>query len=478
MYTNSNIMLIEVSIGELVDKISILELKQKYIKNPQKKQEASKEFNTLLKHSSYVSNQFFFYSLLYHINEQIWFLTDEIKRFEFNQLTEESTKDFARISNDIFVLNQKRFRLKKIFDMIYSSGIKEQKSYAETYCKIVVKDEEVLLDKIAEINYLLLEYDYVLFEAPDTRKIQEIFKCPIIIDEMILKNLGGTITHTIDLIEYKIQDDKIRKQYELLPIKYVASGTLGDFIHQLSIINENFYRTGAKGYLYITDYFCMFNWGSVKTYHDTYEIISKQRYIHTYSMYSKQRFMQSIFCTNNEDPFDINLSSWRAEPHFFNSNPWSKTFEKFYKIKWGNHKWLDVPYDPKWENCILINTIDYRGTIENIDFTEIYEKYNKTHKILFICNAEKHYKHFLSTYKIQIDCCYLNNFTEICTAIRSCKLFVGALSLFLSIAHAVHDVPHLIGLNESPEDKIRMSDMDKIVPTAKFSFKEIETFNI
>jgi hypothetical protein len=55
---------------------------------------------------------------------------------------------------------------------------------------------------------------------------------------------------------------------------------------------------------------------------------------------------------------------------------------------------------------------------------------------------------------------------------------VGALSLFLSIAHAVHDVPHLIGLNESPEDKIRMADVDKIVSTAKFSFKEIETFNI
>ena len=462
-------MLIEVSIGELVDKISILELKQKYIKNPQKKQEASKEFNSLLKHSNYVSNQFFFYNLLYYVNEQIWFLTDNVKKFEFDKLTDETRKNYADITNDIFTFNQKRFRLKKI----YSSNVKEQKSYAETYCKIIVKDEEVLLDKIAEINYLFLEYDYILFESPCIKKIHEIFKCPTIIDEEILKNIGGDITNTINLFEYKIHDNKIRKKYELLPIKYVASGTLGDFVHQLSIINENFYRTGAKGCLYITDYFCMFNWGSVKTYHDTYEIISKQRYIHTYSMYSKQRFMQSIFCTTIEEPFDINLSSWRVESNFFNSNPWSKTFEKFYKIEWGKHKWLDVPYDSKWENCVLINTINYRGTIENINFLEVYEKYNKTHKILFICNSEKHYEHFLSTYKIKIECCYLNNFTEICTAIRSCKLFIGALSLFLSIAHAVHDVPHLIGLNESPEDKVRMTDLDKIVPTAKFSLDEI-----
>jgi len=466
-------MLIEVSIGELVDKISILELKQKYIKNPQKKQEASKEFNTLLKHSDYVSNQFFFYSLLYYVNEQIWFLTDKVKNFEFDKLTDETRKKYANITNDIFTLNQKRFRLKKIFDMIYSSNVKEQKSYAETYCKIIVKDEEELLDKIAEINYLLLEYDYVLFEAPCIKKIRDIFKWPTIIDEKILKNIGGDITHTIHLIDYNIQDSKIRKKYEFLPIKYVASGTLGDFIHQLSIINENFYKTGSKGILYITDYFCMFNWGPVKTYHDTYEIISKQRYIHTYSMYSRQNFMNNIFCTNNEELFDINLSSWRVDASFFNSNPWSKTFEKFYNIEWGKHKWLDVPYDPKWENCVLINTIDYRGTIENIDFMEVYEKYNKTHKILFICNSEKHYKHFLSKYKINIECRYLRDFTEICSAIGSCKLFVGALSMFLSIAHAIHDVPHIIGLNESPEDKIRMSDLDKIVPTAKFSLEEI-----
>jgi hypothetical protein len=468
-------MLIEVSIGELVDKISILELKQKYIKNPQKKQEASKEFNTLLKHSSYVSNQFFFYSLLYYINEQIWVLTENVKKFgDFDKLTDETLKKYASITNDIFTLNQKRYRLKKIFDMIYASNVKEQKSYNETYCKIIIKDEEELLDKIAEINYLLSEYDYVLFEAPCIKKIQDIFKWPTIIDEKILKNVGGKITHTIHLFNYNIQDNKIRKKYEFLPIKYVASGTLGDFIHQLSIINENFYKTGTKGYLYITDYFCMFNWGSVKTYHDTYEIISKQRYIHTYSMYSRQRFMQSIFCTETPDSFDINLSSWRSDPQFFNSNPWSKTFEKSYNIEWGKHKWLDVPYDSKWKNCVLINTIDYRGTIENIDFLKVFEKYNKTHKILFICNSEKHYNHFLSTYKIKIDCRYLSNFTEICTAIRSCDLFVGALSLFLSIAHAVHDVPHLIGLNESYEDKIRVSDLDKIVPAAKFSLNEIK----
>jgi len=471
-------MLIEVSIGELVDKISILELKQKFIKNPQKREESSKEFKSLLKYSNYITDQLFFYNLLYYVNEQIWFLTNDVKTFEkdFKFLNTLQIMEYSKITNDIFVFNQKRYRLKKIFDMIYSSNKREQKSYSECCCNIVINDEETILDKIAEINYLLLEYDYVLFDSPCIQKINNIFKWPNIINENAKIDLGITATKCIYLEEFQIPE-KIRKNYEFLPKKYVSSGALGDFIHQLSVINENFYNTGVKGYLYITDYYSSFNKGPVKTYHDTYDIISKQRYIHTYSMYSKQRFMQNILATNNDDYFDINLSVWRSDTiskSNFNHVPWSVTFQKFFQVEWGKHKWLDVPYDEKWKDCILINTIHYRGTIQNIDFPKIYEKYNNTYKFLFVCNSEEHYKHFVETYKINIECCYLNTFTEICVAIRSCKLFIGALSMFLTIAHACH-TPHLIGLNECIEDTVRVSNMDQIIPMAAL---DIDKLNI
>ena len=44
-------------------------------------------------------------------------------KFEFDKLTDETRKNYADITNDIFTFNQKRFRLKKIFDMIYSSNL-------------------------------------------------------------------------------------------------------------------------------------------------------------------------------------------------------------------------------------------------------------------------------------------------------------------------------------------------------------------
>ena len=176
-------MLIEISVGELVDKICILELKQKCIKDTKKLKEANKEFNSLLKYSHYITGQLFFYNLLYYVNEQIWLLTNDVKKINFNSLNDEySVKKYANLTNNIFVLNQKRFRLKKIFDMIYSSDIKEQKSYSELSCKILVDNEETILDKIAEINYLLLEYDYIIFDNLYTEKINTIFKCPTIIN--------------------------------------------------------------------------------------------------------------------------------------------------------------------------------------------------------------------------------------------------------------------------------------------------------
>lgn len=472
-------MLIEISVGDLVDKMSILDLKQKYIKDPIKLEEVKKELTNMSPHNHYIQSQPFFYHLLYNVNDKIWNLTEEIKRFDMSRVIfvddgysdYSELKRFAKISNDIFEYNQKRFRMKRIFDLLFSSDIKEQKSYSNTFCNIIVKDEETVMDKLAEINYLMLEYDYVLFDAslPCIERVQTIFKSPTVIDLDKMNRMQGKITKEISLSEFCIEID-VRKMCEFLPIKYIASGTLGDFIHQLSIINENFYKTGSKGILFLTDMYNMFNWGPVETFKDTYEIISKQRYIKAYALFSRQRhtLQQPSF---NEDNIDINLCDWRVDPYYFNANPWSVTFNKYYKIEWAEHPWLTVPLDSKWENCILINTIDYRGTIQNIDFVELVKKYGEKYKILFICNAEKHYNHFVQTYTKDVPICLLNNFTDICIAIRSCKLFIGALSSFLTIAHACH-IPHLIGLNESQEDRIRVNNMDEIIPSAKFNLDD------
>ena len=58
------------------------------------------------------------------------------------------------------------------------------------------------------------------------------------------------------------------------PIIYISGGLLGDFIHQLSVINENYIKLGRKGILYIANNIGgdNFTFGLQQTFDDTYNI--------------------------------------------------------------------------------------------------------------------------------------------------------------------------------------------------------------
>jgi hypothetical protein len=154
-------MKLEVSIGEAVDKYSILELKSQLIRIPDKLTEIEKERTSILDEcATYIATSPFFYSLLLHINKEIWLMTDKIK------LLTPMDKAFAYIAHDIFEYNQIRFRLKTIFNKLHGSPLIEQKSYSESHCHLIVPTEECLYSKIAEINYLAIRYDTISFETP------------------------------------------------------------------------------------------------------------------------------------------------------------------------------------------------------------------------------------------------------------------------------------------------------------------------
>ena len=181
-----------------------------------------------------------------YVNETIWDMTDTIK----GMILENNEIEFARISNEIFEFNQKRFRIKSFFNTLTNSLIKEQKSYALSYCKIIIPDETTFYNKLAEINYLSIEYDRILFECPFISIVENIFKTPNI--DYTDTNTNSLISVTINLSEFEISTD-IKHIFEFEPIKYINGGMFGDFIHGLSVINEHFYNTGRKGLLYIAD---------------------------------------------------------------------------------------------------------------------------------------------------------------------------------------------------------------------------------
>jgi hypothetical protein len=402
---------VDISIGEAIDKFSILELKAKFIKDDLKLVEINKEIKALDSCVIYKKKYAFFYKLLSYVNEEIWKNTDTIKK-----MTIDNT-EFSKIANIIFELNQCRFRVKNWFNILTSSNIKEQKSYINTHCNITVNDEINILNKIPEINYILLQFDEVSFSTNNTSFIKNIFKNPNIVD---IKR-DNDVTY-INLFDFSIGEHLINI-FEFEPISYISGGLLGDFIHQLSVINENFYKFGRKGLLYISNNVGdAFRFGIDKAYNDTYNIISKQNYIKGYFIY-------------NNEKYDINLSMWRESQLLYRAN-WYTIFKHTYSIDWGKHKWLTVDTINDWTNKIVINYSKSRMDI-NIDYNRLLAIYGNS--LIFVGFDDSDYKLF--TIKLNnIDIKYYcpKSLEELVNIISSCKLFIGGLSAPLAFAFSIH----------------------------------------
>jgi hypothetical protein len=202
-------------------------------------------------------------------------------------------------------------------------------------------------------------------------------------------------------------------------ISYLAGGMLGDFIHELSVINEKYLQTGKKGILYISEKGDNFRYGLINTFKDTYNIISQQEYIERYEIYNNQHI-------------DIDLNSWRWNKSVDYKN-WYNKYRETYHIEWAHHKWLNVPKEEKWSDKVLVNTTSYRWPI-HIDFNILSNFYKND--IIFISNDENQHEFFKKKTGLVIDYYKPSNFDDLCKAINSCKMFVGSLSSPLSIAFA------------------------------------------
>ncbi len=125
-----NKILVEVSVGELLDKISILEIKQDKIKDPEKlkfiKYEHSILDNQLNKNvkSDEKLNKLFF--SLKEINAKLWVIEDEKRQCEKEQ---NFTDKFIKLSRDVHFLNDDRAKIKLEINNYTGSKIKEIKEY-------------------------------------------------------------------------------------------------------------------------------------------------------------------------------------------------------------------------------------------------------------------------------------------------------------------------------------------------------------
>jgi hypothetical protein len=431
-------MKVEVSIGEVIDKLSILELKMKKINDENKKIEIQKEINALQECHKY-KEYYLYYKLLMYVNEKIWDMTDVIKSITIEH------PQFAYLSNQIFEFNQKRFRIKNWYNLITSSNIKEQKSYSLSNTAILINTTNTFYNKIPEIIYLALEYDVITIVSEFNDKIASILKIPSIIYSNY--NHVVSVDKYVFLDKFEIQDKDIIHNFEFEPITYISGGMLGDFIHQLSVINENFLNTGRKGILYIANTGDNFRHGLSVAYNDTCKLITQQNYIKTYKIH-------------NNESYDVNLSLWRNSRLLYKQN-WHNIYLDTYKVNWGINKWIDVPDDNIFKDTILISTTSYRPTY-NIDFSYICEKYKNIVKFIDLSDEET--KLFKSKFNAtNIELYKPANLYDLCVAIKSCKLFIGNLSSPLAFAYAIHK-KSIVGLCCNGDDQTHQHGLDNLMP--------------
>ena len=125
-----NKIIIEVSIGELLDKISILEIKKEKIKDPEKLKFISKEHSILKdqleKNVSSDDKLENLFQELKEINAKLWVIEDDKRECEKNKDFDEK---FIKLSRDVHFLNDDRAKIKLEINNHTGSSIKEIKEY-------------------------------------------------------------------------------------------------------------------------------------------------------------------------------------------------------------------------------------------------------------------------------------------------------------------------------------------------------------
>ena len=293
----------------------------------------------------------------------------------------------------------------------------------------------------------------VIENVSDDKTIEEyLFKYGYILDKQISYNQY-----------YKKEIEEIESEY----IRYLSGGRLGDFMYQLSVINENYIKKNKKGILYICEKGDIFTEGLDYTYNDTFELIMSQPYIKDYKIYKGEKY-------------DIDLTLWRNEIH--TPKNIYEMFNSVYDLTtFGKNKWFFLD-DNLYKNEILKNTI-FINTKEkrfysDLDYDFLYEKYGDN-LVYLSCGNKNEYDAFTLKTNIKIKNYITNSFKELCIAINSCLLFVGGLTMPLTIAQALKKDLYFLcyRTSESLDSENRMCErhvsvLDKVWNNVKYLKKK------
>ena len=132
MKDKSKKILSEISPGELLDKISILEIKLEKVKDKHSKEEIKKEYKILkeiqsssIEMTGKIKNLF---QLVKNVNIELWDIEDKLRIYEKNK---NFGKSFVELARGVYFNNDKRAKLKSEINKILKSNIREIKQYID-----------------------------------------------------------------------------------------------------------------------------------------------------------------------------------------------------------------------------------------------------------------------------------------------------------------------------------------------------------
>ena len=119
---------IEVSIGEILDKLSILQIKLEKCKGFQKKNQLQNQYDKLKNYKDLDITTQSFFNQLYEINKTLWDLEDNIR---LKSHKEEFDSEYITTAENIHINNDKRNSIKNNLNEVYKSNMLELKFYKE-----------------------------------------------------------------------------------------------------------------------------------------------------------------------------------------------------------------------------------------------------------------------------------------------------------------------------------------------------------
>ncbi len=120
-------MKIEVSNGEIADKLSIIEIKLKHIQDPAKRKNLQNEYEVLdAAVAKIIDKKHEFYQELLKINQELWDIEDKIRDLERDKNFE---KVFVETARAVYFTNDRRSDVKRKINEFTGSNLVEEKSY-------------------------------------------------------------------------------------------------------------------------------------------------------------------------------------------------------------------------------------------------------------------------------------------------------------------------------------------------------------